>query len=178
MHLYHIAFFHYNIKVKMPYHCFSFVADPLDLKYVRVGDSDHDEGVYATKKIAKGKTFCLYGGYVLSVEENKKLIESVNATVLEMTASKNYTEDEISTYYEETWMYKYDTMTIKGSFNLLKCVFTIHDFHRISVPLNCHRVIDIPPTLKPLQEYQSTIGHKINHSFKPNSQYLANDSPR
>ena len=39
--------------------------------------------------------------------------------------------------------------------------------------------IDIPPQYADTEKYNGTLGHKVNHDFKPNSEYiLAYDSAR
>ena len=38
--------------------------------------------------------------------------------------------------------------------------------------------MDIPPKFGSTKEYQGTLGHKVNHSFDDNSQYIVFDSAR
>ena len=39
-------------------------------------------------------------------------------------------------------------------------------------------IIDIPPQYARADQFQGTLGHKVNHSFKPNSEYVFFDSAR
>ena len=42
----------------------------------------------------------------------------------------------------------------------------------------CDRIVYIPPEFESMAKFRGTIGHKVNHSFKPNSFYVQIDSPR
>ena len=42
----------------------------------------------------------------------------------------------------------------------------------------CGYKIDIPPEFKSTSAFQGTLGHKVNHSFNPNSIYIHYDTPR
>ena len=47
------------------------------------------------------------------------------------------------------------------------------------IPTACKMAIDIPPQYADTEKYNGTLGHKVNHDFKPNSEYiLAYDSAR
>merc|ERR1712168_557865 len=52
--------------------------------------------------------------------------------------------------------------------------------YRLSLPVKskCKLSIDIPPEFEPMDKFRGTLGHKLNHNFKPNSRYTAVDSPR
>ena len=41
-----------------------------------------------------------------------------------------------------------------------------------------HITIDIGPEFEPTSKYQGTLGHKVNHDFRPNSKYLQLETPR
>ena len=32
----------------------------------------------------------------------------------------------------------------------------------------CHRRLDIPPSMRTLEAYSASLGHKVQHSFRPN----------
>ena len=38
--------------------------------------------------------------------------------------------------------------------------------------------IDIAPEFEPTSKYQGTLGHKVNHDFRPNSKYVQLETPR
>ena len=38
--------------------------------------------------------------------------------------------------------------------------------------------LDIAPEFEPTSKYQGTLGHKVNHDFRPNSKYLQLETPR
>ena len=47
--------------------------------------------------------------------------------------------------------------------------------------MNCcliNMIIDIAPEYEPTSKYQATLGHKINHDFRPNSQFVGLETPR
>lgn len=47
--------------------------------------------------------------------------------------------------------------------------------------MNCcliDMIIDIAPEYEPTSKYQATLGHKINHDFRPNSQFVGLETPR
>jgi hypothetical protein len=50
-------------------------------------------------------------------------------------------------------------------------------FCRHQIP-SCQLVIEIPSEFESAAKYRGTLGHKVNHSFKPNSLYEMIDSPR
>ena len=38
--------------------------------------------------------------------------------------------------------------------------------------------IDIPPEFEPTDKFQGTLGHKVNHKFKPTTKYIPFESAR
>ena len=42
----------------------------------------------------------------------------------------------------------------------------------------CDLAIDIPGEFEPVTKFRGTIGHKVNHSFKPTTAYMNIDSAR
>merc|ERR1712150_290449 len=47
------------------------------------------------------------------------------------------------------------------------------------IPTACKMAIDIPPQYADTEKYNGTLGHKVNHDFKPNCEYIrAYDSAR
>ena len=80
--------------------------DPLENKYVRVGPSQYDDGLFAIRPIPKGTVFALYGGHVLSELEMAKRIEYYRPQVTEWIESEKYTDDQLMEMYELTWMYR------------------------------------------------------------------------
>ena len=48
---------------------------------------------------------------------------------------------------------------------------------RIPVPF-CDLFLDIPPEYRSASNFSATLGHKVNHSFEPNVQFVGIDSAR
>ena len=67
--------------------------------------------------------------------------------------------------------------------------FLVHSYFKVSlqneilkifrhqIPI-CQLIIEIPPGFEDATKFRGTLGHKVNHSFMPNSEYHIIDSPR
>jgi len=42
----------------------------------------------------------------------------------------------------------------------------------------CDFTLDIPPEFGSTAKYRATLGHKINHSFEPNTEFVKTESAR
>ena len=83
-----------------------YMTDPLDKKYVQVGPSAYDDGLFAVRPIPKGTVFALYGGHVLSDLDMTKRVESYRPQLTKLIESEKYTDDQLRQIYELTWMYR------------------------------------------------------------------------
>ena len=48
----------------------------------------------------------------------------------------------------------------------------------MNCPSKASHTIDVPPKFSQITDYVGSLGHKINHSFQPNSEFVNFDTPR
>ena len=83
-----------------------FAVDPLDKKYVRIGPSEFQEGCFAKRLIPKDTVFALYGGHVLSKQEQEELMSRQGNEIDALNKTGQYFQEELLTLTERFWMYR------------------------------------------------------------------------
>ena len=147
------------------------VIDPLDDRYIRLGESHIDtkeksrdskqNGAFAMVDIPPGTMIGHYNGYILSEKEIKKqilqhqsLIDGKVSFYNKLEKDQPVINDLIDNYIEATWKYR--------------------------TTMKCGKILDIPiEEGQDSAKYNSTRGHKLNHSFHSvNTQLSYYDSAR
>ena len=78
----------------------------MDNKYVKIGMSDYNDGAFAKRDIKAGTVFALYGGQVLTRSAVNHRSQEFQLKLKKLNESGKYTEDELLTIHEKSWMYR------------------------------------------------------------------------
>eukprot|EP00095_Tigriopus_kingsejongensis_P003382 maker-scaffold153_size302544-snap-gene-2.26 protein:Tk03382 transcript:maker-scaffold153_size302544-snap-gene-2.26-mRNA-1 annotation:"hypothetical protein BRAFLDRAFT_120570" len=144
--------FHYDPPTKDSFGDQPLLGDPLDNRYVYLSQSHEfdiaGEGAFAKEDVPKSTVFVLYGGHILDNEDNQNLQQAQSEELRSLGI-----EDSKHPSALANWKYR----------------------HTLG---HCSLVIDIPPEFESTEQYQATLGHKVNHKFVPTTAYMYIDSAR
>ena len=143
-----------------------FVVDPLDNKYIDVGQSSintsedsqdiHENGAFAKVDIPPRTVISHNNGYIVNGKERNEWIQN-QMKLMRLTKKNDKTVIKLKVKFEED--FKKSTKKYSGD-------------------LLCNEYLEIPSEVgQKKSKYRSTRGHKINHSFtQQNARYILYDS--
>ena len=179
-----LSYWFLRLKITL---CHCNIDDPLDTKHVTISASKlsyvSGDGAFAKTDITGNTPYAVYSGQIFNNGDERKELISTQYSKIKQFMSTEEDSSKVIRYAESLNKFRcqpkvYPLMLLRFIITHFYFFCDNYQFKLFRLVSGCGQTIFIPGEYGDINLYRKSLGHKVNHSFEPNSEYQLLDSAR